>query len=583
MRSIERLVRIRDEILDELEALSAAEARLRGVAEELEEIAAMREQLQVTLGNINVLLARHKREDRSARNGAVRPAKTRRPRRKQRRRKPKRREDDERKVYASVTVDGTDHDIQWSLTPHWPGIKIGKRIGGLAPIMFEDHGSVIFGLMNCFANAGPWSYSDLAVDYEDDGEVQEDLIPAKGKEGTIQPGYARFWMLDWGASPEPGTATEDGFENAWNHALSPSDLNYELGFPIYFGKDANGPGGQGIYQESDWAVGCTEGLASSLLILLGWANRNAIFRLDEIQWDQGIIAPHDFVNPDLPPYQGNDQTKTFAPQGYEGDVTIEGYRQLDHAHAMRMLNPAFITGSYGYSFGRFCTAMLAFDVEATWILPNANDTKANAHWWSVKGMTLNTPEGIGSHFAGRPINYAMQALAKAYMLDIDYELEESLLRMNEFLLHIYDESNHLFYRISYFAENGQPSNKWKHKVEQEGWDHSIPEGGKPDVYKGFEQALVWLGFRHFRRVVDDLDPDNAERRDEMELMVKERLMKQNRDLEVIGHPEWSSSREAPWNEFILDTISTSDLEFAKKSVQAWHSDNPLNAYTGDLS
>ena len=69
----------------------------------------------------------------------------------------------------------------------------------------------------------------------------------------------------------------------------------------------------------------------------------------------------------------------------------------------------------------------------------------------------------------------------------------------------------------------------------------------------------------------------------MELMVKKRLMEQNRDLEVIGHPEWSSSREAPWNEFILDTISNSDLEFAKKSVQAWHSDNPLNAYTGDLS
>lgn len=570
MTEIERLERLRDSIMEELEGLAIKQAKLREAAAELEEIEQLRDRLHVALNNVNILLSRYMRRSRNnsvdVRPGPERP------------KPPAVEPSRDYEVQASIVVGGRTHSIHWRKVAGWDGVEIGQRCGGVAPILFRSHGSVIFGIMAPFADSGAQEYRDLMLVYRG----MEDFISTSGESGVIEPGYGRFWMLSGGAAPDPDTATEEGRKNAGKHPLRDEDFDWSKGFALFWGKDANGPGGRGIYQENEWAVGCPQGLMDSLRILLGWANRNAIFRLERNEWDEGLIAPHAFDHPDRPPYRGNDQTKTYAPQGYEGEVTIDGYRQLDNAHGMRMLNPAYITGKYDYSFGVFCTTMLAFDVEATWVIENINDAKKQPHWWSVKGIMAHTPAGIGSPYAGRQLNYALQALCAAWELRVPFEFESAILLMWDFLEHIFDPSECLLYRISFYDEFGNESNKWKHKVEQEGWDHTIPAGGKPDVYKGFEQALVFCGLGRFVEVIRGLDPASGERAEKMYYAMHDRMCIQNRDLEVIGHREWSSSREAPFSEFILDTISNSDLDYAMKSNQAWHSDNPMNAYTGGL-
>lgn len=578
MTEIERLEKLRENILTELEALTVAESRLQGIVEELEAISEMRDRLQVELSNINLLLSRYKRR---ANGTDIRPSEPpQRPDRPQAPTRPTNPDRGDRNVYAGLYVGGKHHSITWRNDRVFDGIQIGQRIEGLAPILFKSNDCVIFGLMAAFADHGAQQYTGLEVNYYG----AEDILPIEAREGIVEPGYGRFWIIDQGNRVDPGTAIDEGRQNAESHKFGYEHLDFRDGYWIYWGQDANGPGGKGIYQQSEWAAGCAEGVAASLLQAVGWANRNAVFRLEQDSWDKGALVPYIFDHPDRPGYKGNDQTKTFPPQGFEGPVTLDGgYRQLDNAHGMRWLNPAYLIGKYGYSFGTFCVAMMAFDVEATWVISNINDSKANPHWWSVDGIVSHTPAGIGSPYAGRQFNYAMQAIAAAWELEVPFELETAISKLFDLIEHIYDEVNHVIYRISFLDEFGRESNKWKHKVEQEGWDHTIPPRAKPDVYKGFEQQLVWLGLMRFSRVLDEAGFTDAHRYCERIIDdIRVQMQKQIRDLEVIGHPEWSSSRQAPFSEFILDTVSNSDLEFQKNSNQPWWSDHPLNSCTGDL-
>jgi hypothetical protein len=352
------------------------------------------------------------------------------------------------------------------------------------------------------------------------------------------------------------------------------------GLEVYGPKDANAPGGQGIYQESQWAVGCSEGLEDSHAMLIGWANRQGIFRWDRDAFDAGRLEPHEW-NDD---FHGLDETRTFAPQGYEGGLKMQGYGQLDHAHLVRMVHPARTMATEGYAFGEVCCRALADDVIAHWVRPNTSDAKlGKSHWWSVAGIEKHTPAGIGTPHAGRQLNGALQALAAAIdglPFDLDepgwHRYGQALDRILAFVNLMIDQEREALYVIRYLDEAGKPSNKWSHKM-QEGFGNTVPDGERPDIYKGFEHSLVLLGLQAAARCGWP-----TAKAGKFADLLRRRLGGRNAELEVIDHPEWSSPKQATWDNLIGGTATQAELEAAVQPSTPWWGSHPMNAYTGDL-
>tara|TARA_E500000305_G_scaffold108357_1_gene110571 strand:- start:30138 stop:31556 length:1419 start_codon:yes stop_codon:yes gene_type:complete len=381
---------------------------------------------------------------------------------------------------------------------------------------------------------------------------------------------ATFGTGGWDAAPNPQTATENGRRNAEKYEGAYQAPN-----------DANAPGGAGIYMESEWAVGCRAGLRTCHTIARAWAERMPVARLD---WDAlvaGQIRPYDWGEQ----HKGLDRSRNVAPEPFVLKHPT-GVRPADHSHMNRAVLPTGYAAKHGNAFCRFMSWCYAQDVRASWDLPNVRDTKRDALMWSAHGIMGNTPRGTGSPILGREIDGAFRALVAAIECGFE-EFKADLMLLAKLAVYCFDQDDRALYAINYLNEHGTVSSKWKHKVIDESWNHSIPgravynssggfvswDGARPVVYKTFELARVYLGLTHAQRVLKWGPLDNVLYR------LIERLESDNSQLAVIGHPEWSSTEQTPWTDLILGDASNYDLD-KLESGQSWFSDNPRNAYTG---
>lgn len=450
--------------------------------------------------------------------------------------------------------------LRWRECKNIDGLALGPLERGLANVRCESHGTVIVGKVNAFAGSG--------------------VLEVDGYE--VGPGYGRWEFAgDIAPTPDPMTATRTGRQNAQRHRV---DLMTVNGLQLAGTPDANAPGGQGIYAETEWASGCAAGVEDNLKLCLGWANRTAIWRWDRDAYAEGRIEPHQWGS-DFP---GLDQTRTFMPVGYEGPKRIEGagkqWTQLDHAHLVRFVHPARGVAQDGYSFGELATRALADDVIACWTTPNTSDSNLyRSHWWSCDGIERFTPANIGTPHAGRQFNGAMQALAAA-LDSIPIETDPSAFdrcgaavdRLMSFVSRMIDEDRSVLYVIRYLDEAGKPSSKWQHKM-QESFGNTVPDGETPDIYKGFEHSLVYLGLRALARC--DWPTPLAGK---YASVLGSRLGRSNAQLEVIDHPEWSSPKQSTWDEFISGQATKQEIDAALAQNTPWWAGHPLQSYTGDL-
>jgi len=429
---------------------------------------------------------------------------------------------------------------------------------GCASVVVESHGSRIVGKVNAFAGNGT----------------------VVGDGWVLPPGYARWTIEDIGTPPDPRTATRQGRALAERHRAQ----LVEIGGVMIAGKpDANGPGGQGIYHESDWAVGCPAGIEDALRLAVGWANRMGTWRWDRAAYEEGRIVPHRWSAG----FPGIDQTRTFPAHDYDGLVKLENYSQLDHSHLNRWTHVARIAALHGYAFGELCVRSIAEDVIACWTTPNASDDKMHkSHWWSCDGIEKFTPANIGTPHAGRQFAGALQGIGAGLLLP---SLEQrdpktydryrlAAKRLLSFARRVLDEERAAIYVIRYLDEAGKPSNKYKHK-RQEHFGNTIPEGENPDIYKGFEHSLVYLGFRRLAAIPDFEFADVAR---DCAAVLARRYPENNHELEVVEHPEWSSPDPATWDDLISGMASREVVSSYLSYNAPWWSDHPLNSYTGDL-
>ena len=438
-----------------------------------------------------------------------------------------------------------------------PGVEL-EPVGrdGLARVTVTSHGTVIRGVVNAFAGTRS--------------------VPVDGR--PLPPGYARWRIEEMGRFPDPGTATERGLENARRHRVQLTDYSGTL---IAGQNDANAPGGSGIYHESDWAVGCREGLEDALLLCLGWANRMGIWRWDRMAYDDGRIEPHRWS----PNFPGIDQTRTFPAHDYYGVTKLGPYSQLDHSHLNRWTHMARVAALHGFAFGELCVRSIAEDVVACWVTANKNDTKVTQfHWWSCEGIERFTPDHIGTPHAGRHFAGALQGIAAALQIPnlADHDgrawdrYRNAVKRLLSYSRRMIDEQREVIYVIRHLTESGLPSHTYQHK-RQEHFGNTIPEGLTPDIYKGFEHSLVYLGFRRLAELdwfeFDDVARDCA-------LVLARRYPENNHELEVVEHPEWSSPKSATWDDLISGLASREVADATADYNAPWWSDHPFNSYTG---
>lgn len=427
---------------------------------------------------------------------------------------------------------------------------------GLARVRVTSHGTTIVGVVNAFAGTGT---------------VDVDGHP-------LPPGYARWRIEEMGRFPDPGTATARGAEIARKHRVTLVEHwgTYLAGYP-----DANAPGGQGIYHESDWAVGCPEGLEDALRLCLGWANRMGTWRWDRAAYDAGRIEPHRWSAG----FPGIDQTRTFPVHDYGGAVKLGNYTQLDHAHLNRWTHVARVAALHGFAFGELCVRSIAEDVIGCWTTPNSSDDKlGKSHWWSCDGIERFTPKNIGTPHAGRQFAGALQGIAAGLLLPSLAERDQrtyrrycaAAKRLLSFARQMIDEDRDAIYVIRYLDEAGKPSNKYAHK-RQEHFGNTIPEGSNPDIFKGFEHSLVCLGFRRLAEIPDFEFADVAM---DCALVLARRYLDRNHELEVVEHPQWSSPKAATWDDLISGLASREVVQATADYKAPWWGDHPLNSYTG---
>jgi hypothetical protein len=454
-----------------------------------------------------------------------------------------------------ANIAGQDEDIDWVSVGQ--GVWMCPAIYGIAPIAFTGHGSLVIGYMNAFAGNGP--------------------IEVNGYE--VPPGYARWHLIELGNPPDSREATRAGRYNAAKH---PPIIHSHHGLDMAGVKNANEPGGAGIYHTSFWATGCKDGVGNCLQLALGWANRMPIFRLRRDMWDDNVIAPHEFAAGE---FQGMDRTRTYGPDGFAGTQKLDGYDALDHAHIVRMAHPAGVIAR-NYSFGAFLLSMLFQDVRASWFVMNRSDEKVNQHhWWSLIGMQRHYEHGVGCPEFGRAWAGALQILAWAietadrnetverYSFWPGEEIEDCLSMAIDAMTRMQDHFGWL-YVIWPTLPSGAPSSRYKHKVVDEQWSHHIPEGMQPPVFKGFEQELVFLAIA--RLIMTGEPKCDALRVVADQLAVALRNDMETRQLMVVGEDEWSSDEKTSWQPYIYGYATSSQVDDQQRSIP-WWSDNAANA------
>ena len=362
----------------------------------------------------------------------------------------------------------------------------------------------------------------------------------------------------WDA-PDPATATIWGRENAEKYQgryVTPND--------------ANEGGGAGIYFENEWAAGCSIALQTCHDIAVQWANRMPLARLD---WDalvKGEIRAFDWGEDHL----GLDRSRNLQPAPFALKDS-QGRRILDHSHTNRAVLATGYAAKNGNAFCRFMSWCYAQDVRASWTLPNLYDSKKNALLWSAHGIMQNTPRGIGSPILGREFDGALRALVAAIECGFE-EFKADLMLLAKLAVYCFDHDDQALYVIYPQNEHGHPSSKYKHKVYDEGWSHSIPAGAQPPVCKTFEVARVYLGLKAAQRVLHWAPLDTVI------LGLNTRLHADNSQLAVIGHPEWSSTEQTPYTDLILGQ-NPGNLDELQRANTPWWGDHKLSAYTGEWS
>ena len=452
-----------------------------------------------------------------------------------------------------ITVNGEDAEINWY--PCGRGMWMAPAIDGVAPIAFMSYGSCVIGYMNAFANTGPVEINSW----------------------TTPPGYARWYLVDPGTPPDPGTANRAGRHNAKKF---PAHTHTHHGCDTAGISDANEPGGQGIYHTTPWATGCRDGLLNCLRLAVGWANRMPIFRLRRDMWDDMVIAPHDFAQGK---FQGMDRTRTYGPDGYGGEQKIGGYSALDHAHLNRMTHPVGVIAPH-YRLGLFLLAMLFQDVRASWFIANRSDEKVDQHhWWSLTGIQRHYEHGVGCPDFGRAWAGALQVLA--WCLEVrqsrstdfpwwsELQQDECLDMAIDAMQRMQDPHGWL-YVIHPKLPSGIPSPRYQHKVYDEQWSHHMPADEQLPAFKGFEQELVFLAVARLIKTgevkADALRPVADQ------LSFALRSDERTRQLMIVGRDDWSSDELTSWQPFIYGYANNQTIQDAQTDY-AWWGDNPANS------
>jgi hypothetical protein len=485
-----------------------------------------------------------------------------------------------------MILGGQPKTLTFRESENLPEVFVTDVASGVCAIAVPTFGGYAVGVLNPFADNGSVQIDELTVVVDGTTVTAADVI--------IHPGFGRWHVSKLYDVPDPQTATEAGRENA-RKTLEKFEFSFHDGLRISTPKDANGPGGTGIYMENTWAVGCRDGMEVAHYVLQGWANRNAIFRFDRASWARGLIVPHKFEFD--APFNGVDKTKTFPAQGYEFTKPVGerqgALNQLDYSHIVRMVHVAEAVAIHGSKFGFLMTLCLAADARACWIIPTKHDTGTNLHYWSLAGAANSRPVGGGSQFGGRGLNGLMRALTAQVWASLCHAEPDpevfydpyvgGLEMVVKFVKHCFSWDEGLLYRLGYTADNGyQPNNAWKHKVEQEQWPHRIPEGEKPPVWKGFEAALTFGGLREVEEVLNGvLGHEDHDLEDIVERM-RERMAENNPTLGVWGNSRWGTHDVATWTDYILGYRKDEVIELTRTYPTPWTGDHPANSFYGDL-
>lgn len=489
---------------------------------------------------------------------------------------------------AGVLADGRHFDLTFTEAKNFPGVFITEVVDGLCAMAMNSFGGWAVGVLNPFARNGSVELDRLEVGLGSTRTVENDV--------TILPGWGRWTSADIHEIPDPGTATQAGRINAAK-TLNRFQFAIHDGLRVTNTKDANEPGGAGIYMENEWAVGCPDGIEVSHYLALGWANRNAIFRFDRASWVRGRIAPHSFEAD--PSYKGIDTTKTFPPQGYEFDKPSGdrqgAMNQLDYSHIVRMVHPVRAIASQGSKFGLILGLCLAAEARAALAIENTNDSLMQPwamYYWSVFGWMNSRSRGTGSGLGGRHFNGALRALngyisaaSKERSLDKVEFVDPYVVSLQicaDAALYHFNWNQGLFYRLGYATDSGfEPSPQWLHKVRDEQWPHRIPEGETPAVWKGFEHALTFGGLRDSNQVLSAIVGPQPEFQRMLERMA-DRMAENNPTLGVWENPAWGTPDTATWTNYVLGHDRADIISMTETYPADWTGDHPANCFPGDL-
>lgn len=476
-------------------------------------------------------------------------------------------------TFTDVTFNGKL--VHWRKAENLHDTWISSNNVNVGQLMahFGPGGRIVVRVLNCIAFTDRRIYAALRIAGQSYGDV------------VLEPGYCATYVVAHGESVDPGLGTPEGLANAKRWYSSVEELqatrSWVAGTPR-----ANDGGGAGIYDNIAWAAGTQLGLEQALEQQLGWANRNAYWRVDQEEWEQGRVTPW---TPGRGTWYGLDRSRNEAPGGWTSAafgkscpkvVGKDGqkYDQLDHEHLGRATHMAHWCAQQGYEEALVHLMFLAGDVRLGWTWWNAVDETPSAEkslYLTAHGIIEHYPSEVGCYWTGRAYGHALWTLAKAVERGLPYEDDlDTMLDLGE---HVLDKDRHAIFAIPRRCPLfGHEVTAYDTKLAQ--YDERIPEGATPMLEVQFESWIILRAMScaaHLREKGQfELGAKAHHLASELKRGLKNDELRSH--LRALGHPDWSDPDGPNWYSWLMGQ-RTADKVATEQGRLSWMADNAANA------
>lgn len=479
---------------------------------------------------------------------------------------------------------------------------------GIAVVLYTTPMSQEVVIANPFAGNGPVELPRSTVKFQ--RATPDTIIQSL----TLNPGEAVFAGHLY-VSANDSISKLKGVRD-WDADILAGGGGFSLadGRMLYGDGDANEGSGSLIYPNIGyWADESDQGRRIAYRVMLGYAQRQPIFRWDLDEFEQnGNIVPHTFPRD----FKGVDRTSSWAPQGYDIPSMVNPevglspmpkvggtHDALDQQHLGRMAHVTASCARWGSPLARMVQEMLAADVIASWVTPKpaadrqvARAESPNFVWWNCNDVKKHFARGSGCPFMGREWAQAVMVLANSVLIESqdDSSYVAALSYVNDLVVmidaavHVYGNSTvlKLTYNEPIF---GYKSSAYEHKLSET--NPQIPAGERPPIVKQFETGLQVAALQLASRAFDSVDFANHWVRAgyaDLLASLADSIRNLDSELRVIGHPDWDDPKDTLWQPFVLrvrkarwSDAEETDLDALANSMKPNDSGNPCAAWSGD--